>query len=391
MSSSMKCEKTIGLVTFHESDNYGTCLQAFALQRSIEKLGYKVEILQYQRKHLQQPSKVSLVARIKALLAAFPGLLIFSYPLVKKRSIRKKNSFRKFRNENLIYSSTKYDSFEELKYANSDYDAFVCGSDMIWSAERAGDLDVYFLRFADKTKRIAYAPSFGGVIEPASEDYYRELLLEMRYLSCREPSGCNLIKELTGRSAEYVLDPTMLVDKEQWSSFFPPDINANKPYILCYCFGGVPTPFKSSLHKLAKILNCAVRYIPANYYEYKKEIKYSNCDYGPREFVQLYQQAYFIITNSYHGLLFSLIFEKPFFVLHRDERDHWALHEDRMASMLSSLNLSDRYIYAQDKISDEQLTVNYDVVGPILEKWKIESLNYLEKAISESIKGKAND
>lgn len=384
-------EKPIGIVTFHESDNYGTCLQAFALQQSIQKLGYKVEILNYKRKNLDNRSTLSLIARVKALMTAFPGLSIISYPAEKKRAQQKKYIFKDFRDEQFKYSSGKYESLEELKSANSGYNAFVCGSDMVWSAERAGDLDVYFLRFADETKRIAYAPSFGGVIEPASEDYYRKSLLEMSFLSCREPRGCNLIKELTGRNAEYVLDPTMLVDKEQWSSFFTSNKNVDKPYILCYCFGGVPNSFNISLHKLAKDLNCEVRYIPANSQEYKKEMKYSNYGYGPKEFVQLYQQASFVITNSYHGLLFSLIFEKPFIVLHREEGEHWAKHEDRMASMLSTLDLTDRYIYAQDRIFDGQLTVNYDVVGPILEKWKIESLNYLEKAISESIKGKAND
>lgn len=381
----MKYEKSVGIVTFHESDNYGTCLQAFALQRIIEQLGYKVEILRYDRNNLEKNSKASFIARVKALFVAFPGLSIIYYPAEKKRRMRKKNIFNKFRDEYLTYSSHSYDSSEELKCANSVYDVFVCGSDMIWAAERAGDLNVYFLCFADKVKRIAYAPSFGGaVIEPALEPRYRELLNQMRFISCREPSGCNLIRELTGRKAQYVLDPTMLIDKEYWSSLFPFNLKMDKPYILCYCFGGVPAFFKASLQKLAKVLNCSVRYIPANQYEYREEMKCSNFDYGPKEFVQLYQKASFIITNSYHGLLFSLIYEKPFLVLHRNHSEHWALHEDRMDSMLSKLKLSDRYISAQDEISDIKYEMEYSFARKVLEELREDSINYLREALSES-------
>lgn len=208
--------KKVGLITFHESDNYGTCLQAFALQSYIEKLGYSAEILNYQRK--STPKKPTFIERVKYVLSAYKPSDFLYRDRITVYSAQKRKMFEEFRKTGFRYGSDKYESYEELTRIADKYDAMVCGSDMIWASERSSCLDIYFLAFAPEEKRVAYSPSFGkGVVPEELTKQYKERLLQMRFLSCREESGVKLIRRLTGRDAVLTLDPTLLIDSDQWS------------------------------------------------------------------------------------------------------------------------------------------------------------------------------
>ena len=108
---------------------------------------------------------------------------------------------------------------------------------MVWCSDRSDNLEVFFLRFADKNKRVSYAPSIGSdQIDEELESLYKTMLFEMRFLSCREQGGVRLIKSLTSRIAQLVVDPTILIDKVKWSEFTADSPENEKHYILCYLF-----------------------------------------------------------------------------------------------------------------------------------------------------------
>lgn len=370
----------VGIVTLFESDNFGTCLQAYALQQTIMEFGYTTEIVNHRHNSL---SGVKTSVGNKALnVFQEQGLLrLIEVMALRKYSKEKAVVFRSFRNSYLCVTDEEYRTFEEMHLLNEVFDAFVCGSDMIWAQESNRDLDIYLLQFVDPSKRIAYAPSFGRADIPSDEiKRYQDGIGNFQFLSCREASGVDIIRDLVGREAELVVDPTLLLTAKQWSSMFASS-SPNEDYILCYMFGGLPKSFKKNLGYLKSNLGCRVKYIPGKLSEFVHER--SAGAYGPEEYVRLYANAKFIIANSYHGLIFSLIFNKPFILLHRDEREYWSRYEDRMQSILHIVGLEERYRHISQPIDDKLLQLDYSSINEQLEEWRARSRDYLRNALYE--------
>jgi len=374
--------RKVGIMTFHESQNYGTVLQAFALQEIIKSLGFEPEIINYQRNREVLNNKTNIFKRITSGITAYFGLKIIYYPMIKKFSKSKTYKFSLFRSKYLSYSSAIYTIYSDLEKCHSQYSAYVCGSDMIWSVDRSENVGIYFLNFAPKEKRIAYAPSFGSnIISKDLISTYKKYLNEIKYLSCREISGVNLIKKLTNRDAHLVVDPTMLIDKDRWKEKFPFMGGISKPYILCYLFGGVRKEVQPILNYIKNTLGLAVRFIPMSVNDFTFNKENNGSGIGPIEFVELFSEAEFIITNSYHGLLFSLIFNKSFFIIKRNRQSHWAQFEDRFESLLNTLGLIDRLIDPKTDISKMSLLIDYSNVNKIIEKLRFDSLEFLKNSI----------
>lgn len=373
----------VAIITFF-SDNYGTCLQAFALQHACEKMGCQCTVVKNIRKNKISKYK-KLYLKVKQMKGSLLSYGIIKCILAQKTIRRKGEAFQDFRNNQLKTTSNSYKSLTTLV---DRYDLFIAGSDMVWSEEFIQYADFYFLRDIPKSKAGSYAPSFGkGQIKDDNKKYVKKLLDEIKYLSCREHSGIKLINELTGRSAIQVCDPTLLFNSKQWKSFF--FITEDKSdSILVNCFGGLPNEFKKSVNKIRDKLNAKeIRFLNSNISDLQNEWQYGNGAYGPIEFIRMVNDCKFTVVNGYHGLIFALIFEKPFLVLHRKKSEHWSEHENRMKELLDYLNLGDRYIYPNSCVDNISLDMDYSAINGKIEEIRTKSWAYLKDMVENSRNG----
>nr|WP_314783739.1 polysaccharide pyruvyl transferase family protein [uncultured Porphyromonas sp.] len=383
-------DNIVALVTF-TSDNYGTTLQAYALQKAIEEMGYQVFLPRIRRTSIEPSFYKRLTSLLK--LAQTPRLLFKRaryHSLIDKLKEANRNRFKTFRTEYMQLSQDFFSSAEELAKTVDSYCAVVCGSDMIWSPEFSDYLDIFFLTWASPKKRISYAPSFGSLkIEGDLQAVYESYLKEMRFLSCREKSGCTYIRQLTGREPAYVCDPTLLFSAEQWLKWFPISSEGGtdkSPFFLVNCFRGLPQSTQGTLKKLAGQHGSILRFLHQGIDEMLYEAHFSKSGYGPIEFIHLTSKAKFMIVNGYHGLLFALIFRKPFVVYHRGETDHWKAHEQRMMDLLVDLGLEYRYLSYEQQIESSLLSLDYTAIEPLLKERIEKSRAYLSDALSQTIK-----
>ena len=191
---------SIGVFTFNDGTNYGATYQMYALQQVLKRYDEKAEVVNYQ--HEKKKNRVNIKK-----IAFLPIKLIKEY------------KFKKFRRKYIKFSKEKYDT-NLIKKNPPKYDIYVTGSDQVWNPRTMSEdiRDVYFLNIGDeKTKRISYAPSIGvQTLEKKDEDYINKRLKRLDYISIREETGKELIKNLTNKNVEVTLDPTLLLKKEDW-------------------------------------------------------------------------------------------------------------------------------------------------------------------------------
>lgn len=374
--------KKIGVVTLFDSDNYGTCLQAYALTKIIRDLGFAPEILNFRRRSQSPP--VSKIRTVQKLGLAKTLDILLSRSAIRRRSER----FSEFRREHLPISEQAYAMGDgSLTLADREYDAFVTGSDMVWSWESRQFLDYYFLEFTGKGKRISYAPSFGNTdFNEEMLHYYQDAVRGIDYASCREQRGYEFLKRTTG-GGQLVLDPTALIDKETYNRVFDLGKSGGK-YALAYMFSELSPAAERSVRSF---LGKPIRHIPGKFREYLSEARKGEVSVGPIEFLRSFYNADFILTDTYHGLLFALIFEKPFLLFHRPAEEHWAMHEERMASVLENVGLSERYVHRGTALAPESLSLDYGTVRERLAREREKSLRFLKNALSAATSENAHE
>ena len=369
-----------GLVTFYHIHHYGAALQAAATERAVETLGHECEIIDY---FVNQDN--ALFRRPTGLgSAAADAHTALHYQALKTRYER----FEQFSRDHLRISAHRYLSAAELRQAQLPYDAILSGSDQIWNPKifPNGHFDpVFFGAFSDRRK-IAYAPSFG--IPKVPEDMEQELrsyLDAFSHLSVRERQGQAIVTEVTGQTVPVVLDPTLLLTAEQWSAAASRHMVAQggrqaltpQGYILCYCINrpGALAPYIQEFARrsgLPVVQLCGIR---------QKVHPKARCilDAGPAEFLELFENAAFVFTNSFHGTVFSTQFRVPFFtaVSPAELADP---ESSRTFSLLSRLGLSNR-IVGQGSTDALETPVDWDAVEPRLLAARAASLEYLRAAL----------
>ena len=326
-----------GLVTFYHIHHYGALLQAAATERAVESLGWDCEIVDY---YVNQDN--ALFRRPTGLgSAAHDAHTALHYGALSERYRR----FEQFSRERLHISARHYRSWDELAAGALPYDVLLSGSDQIWNPKifPDGRFDpVFFATFSQK-RRIAYAPSFGiPVIPEGMQTELKGYLEGFSHLSARERQGCAIIADTAGREAAEVLDPTLLLTAEQWAAManHPADYPAGG-YILCYCISapGALTPYVERLAAetgLPVVQLCGIR---RRVHPKARQI----LDAGPAEFLSLFRNAAYVVTNSFHGTVFSVQFHRPFFTT-VSPAELAAPERSRTASILGRLGLTDRVI-----------------------------------------------
>lgn len=377
----------IGIITIVRVFNYGAELQAYALQKKLELMGYNVEIIDYlfykHKKHkatrLSKPwINIGFERKVKELL--YP--LIYSLKTFTRRKQQKilRDKFESFHKKNTRFSKVQYSRLDELYSAHSDYDIFIVGSDQVWNPWSNTSLDPYFLTFAPEGKRrISYASSFGvSELPEQAIDKYKVRLNGLDEISVRESSAVELVKKLTGRIAEHVVDPTMLLTRSEWKQVAvkPP---MDEPYILLYNVtkSDYAAKFANELSNKKNWKIVSIR--PTAVSEDKNaEVLYIH-DAGPAEFLGWFIQASLVITNSFHGTAFSVNFNRPFFTVLPKTKSNTS----RQKSLLSLLKLDSRLLTEDDAFPDSRdIDIDFMEANRILKQQRNKSLDFLIKSIT---------
>jgi len=366
--------KKIGLVTLYNSDNYGAMLQAYALQQSIISCGCICEIVSHNRfgaEISRNPSvRNSKLARLYSgvkLALRNPGFVRLNLERLSKRKKwerkRQKLKCEAFRDEYLSQRSyIHYQSAEQIKTDPPLCDGFVCGSDQIWNPERINGSGPFFLDFVPEgLARIAYAPSIG--VDTIPQEFwplYKERISNFDAVSVRESDGCSALKEATRISVECVLDPTFLLDQQEWQSLANHDVIKGN-YIFCYFLSKQNlASMRKQINRIAKEKKAKVVILPAPYKAIDKGWM-TIYDAGPKEFLGLISQALIVLTDSFHGTALSIQLKKDFCTYNGMTVSSYAKRFGRVENILKICGLQDRVISEKSCFPDTQ--IDYQSVG----------------------------
>ena len=365
------------LVTWYDNDNHGNRLQHYAMQTILKSLGFKVDSLCCP--HFRESSS-GIMYDLKIARRRF-----FAYLGVKKyrRFFNGQDNF-KIRFKRFEEFSEKYidgkiivDFEEVLKSDKSQWNKYfkvIVGSDQVWNIQvihKAKMLEYFYLSFVEREKRVNYAPSFGcNYILDEHFEIHKKGLLGFDKLSCREKSGCEIIKKITGLDSQLVLDPTLILTVEQWRSISrKPSYNIPEHYMMTYFLG-----FKTS-EELKAISNVKNDLEIIEIHDRSDKEHYLT---DPQEFLWLVDHADFICTDSFHGTLFSIKFKKDFISFGKYRKGRLLNTFARIDNILSICGLSDR-VYDPEKDICEILksSINYSNVEERLKPIKDISIKYL--------------
>lgn len=361
----------IAVLTFFESENYGTVLQAYATQKYLESLGHTVNLLHIKRvvngasKHYKEiEKKPTLTEKIKYKIVS----------ILRKKDLEKKSkAFEDFRKTQLNVSKY-YNSEEELVNELEEYDLFVSGGDQIWNPyHKVFSLNYMFNFLKEDKKRIAYGSSF-GVGEISDEEILcemKECLSKYQAIGVREKSGIDIINKM-GIDARQVFDPVFLLNNE-WQNMVG-KVKEQKKYCLVYALIDYPEEEKKKIQAFARERNLQVLILPYNRQNCLNNFK-KKFSLSPEEFLTYIANAEYVFTNSFHGLAFSILFKKEFSLLGCNTKEGCAKRE-RLIDLLSQLEIEDR------KIGEGQ-TIDYNRVFKTMQKHIESSKQYID----ESIKG----
>lgn len=332
--------KKVGVITFHNYDNYGAILQSYALQECLKRAGAEPEIIDYTCDYICNPFQLKRLKN-KGLFNYIYGAV--GYICYLPRS-KKCNAFRK----RMRYSEPC--NAENIGKMDGKYDVYITGSDQVWDWHLTDFDRNYFLPFVTKGKKCSYAASIGEHL-PAEEYQaeYTKLLNRFDRILMRESYGADVVEQLTGNRPDCTCDPTLLLTGEEWEPLLA-EKKTRKPYILVYQLGINPS-FVKFVKQLKKRTGLDVVYVPfplVGALRCKLQV-----NAGPGEWIRLFHDAEYVVTDSFHGAVFSLLFHRRFFVKvdgHHVNR--------RVQELLERLHLTERII--QGDLTDDMLTKEMD-------------------------------
>lgn len=339
-----------GILTFHNADSYGAVLQAYALQQTLLQLGADSEFVQ-----IQMPQAAAQAQSATGAAAIFARRM-------QAESQKREALFQQFRQQHLRISQP-YAPTDDI---DRDYDCFIAGSDQIWNFRIPGADARYFLPFAKPEKRYSYAASFGADALPdKAKAWAANQLSAFQEISVREESGCQIVKELTGRDALVCLDPTMLPDRSHWETLTQQEDSA---YVLLFLLKYDDT-LVSEAKAEAEKRGIALRTVTAAFMPQMGMGAWNTT--GVTGWLSAIRNAQCVFTNSFHGMVFSMIYGRSF-------------HVQRLTGELSSRNgrLEELLSFLQlTKAMDEVVQPDYEQVWKQLEPRRAASLDYLRRII----------
>ena len=345
--------KKIGLITMHNVCNIGAVLQAYALQSVLENDYETCEIINYipdlrRGMHIYFPKEqgVGRIRRIASNLKWLPSRIRWQKP------------YKEFVNQYLHVSKTKIYSNTKIKDIDFDYDCVVTGSDQVWNPDSTDGFDpFYFLDFYDGPK-FSYAASISKKnLSNSEKEWLKNRLDRYSGISVRENSAVSVLQQATTNNIECVLDPTFLLDKHDWERISNVSkINIEDDYLLVYILGNVP-----KLEELAERIASEkkLKIVKFGWDLKNKSYCHYTCNFGtPNDYVKLFSNAKYVVTNSFHGTAFSINFGIDFSVLPSSPNN------PRFLSVLNIFGLQNRIIEKWD--TADCSSIDYSIVHSIM-------------------------
>lgn len=351
----------IGILTFNDTNNFGSLLQTYGLYKAVlDKYG-DCEIINYRCENLynrEVPKNFSQLRNLKD---------IYRYFKYHREQQKKYDGLCRFANENMVVSPvlTKKTISEYCKR----YDKVIVGSDIVWGLDITGEDYSYFLDFLNSDEKYAYASSFGSdyILNDARRERVGELLSNFKLIAVRESDACQIVEELSGKNAQLVLDPTLLLKKSCWETKVSKRL-IESPYILTY-FEDNQGIVQNAALQLSKKYEKPVYNISNG----RTMTGVNNVSvFSLEDFLSYIYYADFVVTASYHGMVFSIIFNKQFYFYNR-------CHKSRMETLSRLSELQSREL--KGLAFEEDLLIDFEKVNENISRWRNISYDYLDKVV----------
>lgn len=378
----------IAIITRRAGYNMGSSLQAYAMLKLFSKFGDNVEILNYDEyaNHLLWKVKPIINKLLFTIFRILPFLrVVFKSKYNKlKKIFTQQQKFKQFENTYMYLTNKRFRSSHDLYKTNGLYDAYICGSDQIWSPKMFEP--AYYLDFVKKTssKKIAYAPSMGVTESDQVSEEAKRLIRDIDYISCREKEGSAVLSDIVKKPIKTVLDPTLMLEREDWEQIIPKERMIKDKYILTYFLhtqffeNNIPNNF---LKKLQEKTGYIIINIQMHNMLQVVEADRHLYDCGPLEFLNLIKYAEYVVTNSFHCCVFSFFFERKFFVSQRfrkgDIKDN---QNPRIYTLLETINRPNALLTNEN--CDVCLDKNQNIKDlSVFKAKKDESFNYIQNSL----------
>ena len=370
----MEKKKSVGIITMHRVLNCGSAIQAYALQRVIQNYGFYAEIIDYMFPN-KYHKRLHKVVTLHGFFKEIYGFVL---------SIKAKINFRRFYKKFYNLSKHQYNSKEDLLSYSPNYDFYLSGSDQVWNPKSIAYDTSFMLTWSQGGKKFAYSGSFATTHIPDEyKETYSKALSQYNNLSVREESSLSLIEELSGKTAEFVLDPALLLDLKDWHDVIQDaDVHIEGEYILIYLLG-----YSFNIYPYAYNL---INYIEEKYHKQIVVLAMSHAycsrlhnkriinKVNPQNFLSLIANASLVITDSFHATAMSINFNIPFYSLIKDKTSI----DNRVYSLLLSMSAEERAITNNSSFEElPPITMNYNPVHAKLVTLRKSSISYLLKSL----------
>lgn len=371
----------VGLATVFTGLNFGSALQAFAMKTFLCEMGFDATLFKLKGSIIANRdvrlSKLLMIS-LRSLVHSSGMKEIVNYYRSLSRPVSETTK-RLFNDFCFSCLNPEMITYRDLKKTacKSEYVAFLCGSDQIWNSTTMYVDPFYYLRFSPSEKRIAYAPSFGRDFIPRyNRSKLARYIKDIRFISIRESTGADLIKELIGIDTEVLIDPTFLLSAEEWAHKLSLDREVESPrYLLAYFLDRPSAQTVNLIQQICQQYNLKIVGIPHLFEELEWEGDV--VDAGPREFVRYVKNASFICTDSFHGVAFSLIFNVPFFVFERA----YGLAANQSSRLISVLNLFEKKDRYEPKTATNAFEIDFSYVNEVMVEERRKSVRYLTRGL----------
>lgn len=371
----MNSKLKIGVLTIPYAQNYGSVLQSYAMLKNMSKYG-DVKLVNYISPFLIKRYKIWNIDRrtIKTAIISFCGSIVYFPILFKKR-----NKFSNFCNDYLQLCKTPVENADKI--IQDEYDLIIVGSDQIWNTRITHFDETFFLNFIkENKKKIAISPSLGYSNRNESEiDFYKKNIYDFDFVGIRERTDEEFVRKniKSEGTVTTIYDPTLYVSYDEWDNLSSKcDRIIKEDYILIYAFG-ISDEIRETVNIIKHKHDLSVYIIADSWKKTNNDGYHYLNSVGPIEFLNLIKNSRFVVTNSFHGTVFSLIFEKEFYTV------PYKGTENRILSLLKDLNLEDRVITHDNRNDILETIIDYSIIKQLLENNKKKTSNVLDNLFCE--------
>lgn len=349
--------KKVAIITIFDNNNFGNRLQNYAVQHLLNNKGFLVETLPNYVEYNSTNNKVN------PLLIPFFVSIKHCIKMILMKKYRKLYCFTK----RYIISGKMITAYNCSKF-DQHYDYFVTGSDQVWNPNIRYLTDIHLLQFASSEKRIALSASFGvSSIEWSNREHYRKVFLSFKDISVREEAGAAIIKDLTGQESSVLIDPTLMLGKEEWE-ILEKHKEVKGKYLFAYFLSELTDEQKKAIDGISRENHLMVVNVTD-----RMNKRYFNID--PGEFLYLIHHAELVLTDSFHACIFSIIYEKSFYVYGRGKEVQNM--NARIETLLKKFQLEDRYV---TQLNSYKFSLECDIIKNIINSEKEKYNKFLDKA-----------